>query len=131
MKVDLQKAYDRLERNLIVIILLKFGFSDRWISMVMQLISTTTAYIVFINCAERGHFIPSRGIGQGKEVLIKAADLPTSNFVVSHPSFHPLFTNLFKRLLQTSFGAMEINKKVSSGFVDIDLPYLRKMGGWD
>ena len=42
----------------------KMGFSERWVSLVMQCLNTVT-YAIRINWVSRGHIIPSRGLCQG------------------------------------------------------------------
>ncbi|PKI42314.1 hypothetical protein CRG98_037285 [Punica granatum] len=64
LKLDLEKALDRLERSFIRKVLYYFGFPEKWIDMILSCISSTTMSIVFNGgCLES--FKPSRGIWQG------------------------------------------------------------------
>ncbi|XP_043694514.1 uncharacterized protein LOC122645253 [Telopea speciosissima] len=64
MKLDMRKAYDRLEWQFIERVPLRFGFSDKWVSTVMSCISRVS-YELLINGAPRGFITPTRGIRQG------------------------------------------------------------------
>ncbi|XP_043687688.1 uncharacterized protein LOC122638901 [Telopea speciosissima] len=64
LKLDMKKAYDRLEWPFIKHMLLKMGFSTHWVNMVMACVSSVT-YQILINGEPRGTIIPSRGIRQG------------------------------------------------------------------
>ena len=64
VKTDMSKAYDRLEWEFIELVLTRLGFDDKWVSLIMQCISTVT-YSFLINGSPRGRVKPSRGIRQG------------------------------------------------------------------
>ena len=64
VKMDMSKAYDRLEWNFISSVLERLGFHHLWIGLIMQCISTVT-YSFLINGSPRGKVSPSRGIRQG------------------------------------------------------------------
>ncbi|XP_060965512.1 uncharacterized protein LOC133034440 [Cannabis sativa] len=64
LKLDLSKAYDRIEWNFLDSVLRKIGFSDRWISLVMKCVSSAS-YKVIHGGRTMGPIIPSRGIRQG------------------------------------------------------------------
>ena len=64
MKVDLEKAYDRLEWSSIKMVLEHFGFSESMIKLIMSFVSTTTTALLF-NGSKLESFQPSRGIRQG------------------------------------------------------------------
>ena len=48
VKLDIEKAYDKLELNFIWAILSKLGFHSKWIEWVMECISTVS-YSLLIN----------------------------------------------------------------------------------
>ena len=64
IKVDLEKAYDRLEWNFIHKVLRAFHFPNQMIKLIMSCISTTSISILF-NGETLDNFNPSRGICQG------------------------------------------------------------------
>ena len=48
MKLDMSKAYDRVEWKCLEKIMLKLGFTKRWVALVMRCISIVT-YAIRIN----------------------------------------------------------------------------------
>lgn len=64
LKIDLSKAYDHLSWNFSELVLQKTGFSQPWINIIMQCVSTVT-YSILINGAPTVSFRPSQGIRQG------------------------------------------------------------------
>ena len=64
VKIDLAKAYDRLEWSFILKVLLAFRFPQSLIVLIMSCISSTSMSILF-NGGKLDTFKPSRGIRQG------------------------------------------------------------------
>ncbi|CAA7037370.1 unnamed protein product [Microthlaspi erraticum] len=64
VKTDMSKAYDRVEWKFLETLMLKLGFSEKWVSWIMWSISSVS-YKVLINGDAKGHVIPSRGLRQG------------------------------------------------------------------
>lgn len=64
LKLDKSKAYDKVEWKCLEQIMLRMGFSERWVSLVMQCI-TMVSYAIHINGQPQRNIIPSRGLRQG------------------------------------------------------------------
>lgn len=67
MKLDLSKAYDRLNWNYLKAILGAYGFENRWIDWILSMISTPN-FSVLINGIPSGTFNATRGIRQGDPI---------------------------------------------------------------
>lgn len=64
LKIDTEKAYDRLEWNFLEKVLQCFRFPSIWIQWAMQCVSTTS-FSILINGSSFGFFKPQRGVRQG------------------------------------------------------------------
>jgi hypothetical protein len=67
LKLDMRKAYDRVEWTYLEAIMLKLGFSRAWVTLVMRLVSLVSFSVLF-NGAPQEEFRPSRGIRQGDPI---------------------------------------------------------------
>ncbi|KAL9679832.1 hypothetical protein QQ045_017703 [Rhodiola kirilowii] len=64
MKLDMSKAYDRVDWNFLERILLKLGFPRQWVEKVMQCVKSVS-YRVRVNDIISKVFYPERGLRQG------------------------------------------------------------------
>lgn len=64
MKIDMEKAYDRVNWGFLLAVLKKLGFSDGWRNLVFNCISSPI-FSIMLNGNTKGFFKPSRGLHQG------------------------------------------------------------------
>ena len=64
LKLDINKAYDRIEWIYLELLMKRIGFDDRWVALVMECI-TTISYSILINGEPSQVIQPSRSIRQG------------------------------------------------------------------
>ncbi|KAL0004665.1 hypothetical protein SO802_012226 [Lithocarpus litseifolius] len=64
LKLDISKAYDRLEWVFLKKVMERMGFHSRWVGWIMECVQSVT-YSVLINGVPTETIIPSRGIRQG------------------------------------------------------------------
>ncbi|XP_058726136.1 uncharacterized protein LOC131597455 [Vicia villosa] len=64
LKIDISKAYDRVDWGFLRAILLRLGFDERWIHWLMMCV-TSVHYSVLVNSDRVGPIIPGRGLRQG------------------------------------------------------------------
>ena len=64
LKMDMSKAYDRVEWLFLKKILLKMGFQALWVALIMECISAVS-YSILVNGESKGIITPSRGLRQG------------------------------------------------------------------
>lgn len=67
VKIDMMKAYDRVEWPYLQGIMLQLGFSEEWVSLVMKCVNSVT-FQVKVNGEMLPSFSPSKGIRQGDPI---------------------------------------------------------------
>ena len=61
LKLDVSKAYNRVEWSFLRGIMSKLGFPDTWVDRVMSCV-TTSSFLVRINGKAYGNIVPTRGL---------------------------------------------------------------------
>ena len=68
LKLDMNKAYDRINWNFLMAVLNSMKFSPKWVNWIRQCV-TTVSYSVLVNGSPSKPFHPSRGLRQGDLVF--------------------------------------------------------------
>jgi len=64
IKLDMSKAYDRVEWHFLRDMMARMGFSEQWINLIMGCV-TTVSYRIKVNGDLTENFVPERGLRQG------------------------------------------------------------------
>jgi len=64
LKIDISKAYDRVDWGFLHGVLVTLGFNETWVRWMMMCVSSVT-YSVLMNFDRVGPIVPSRGLRQG------------------------------------------------------------------
>ncbi|MCI28536.1 RNA-directed DNA polymerase (Reverse transcriptase), partial [Trifolium medium] len=64
LKLDISKAYDRIDWDFLRDMMVKMNFSKKWIEWIMLCVETVD-YSVIVNGHQVGPIIPGRGLRQG------------------------------------------------------------------
>jgi hypothetical protein len=67
VKLDMSKAYDRMEWRFLEKVMKRMGFVDRWIGLIMMCVKSAN-YAILINGSPMGRIQPTRGIRQGDPI---------------------------------------------------------------
>lgn len=99
LKLDMSKAYNRVEWEFVILMLQKIGLKDSWIQKIRMCIETVS-YFVTLNGDVGETFLPTRGLRQGDP-------LNPYQFLVCDEDY-PLFFD--RRLLTKVLRGYRINK---------------------
>ena len=67
VKVDMSKAYDRVEWSFLKAVLKRLGFAPAWIKLIMMYVSSAN-FAILGNGIPMGEIVPTRGIRQGDPI---------------------------------------------------------------
>ena len=94
VKLDMSKAYDRVEWNFVEGVMKRLGFHEKWVGWIMKCV-TTVSYFILINGEAHGCIVPSRGLRQGD---------PLSSYLFL------LCTEAFSTLIADANNSHELNR---------------------
>ncbi|KAK5775870.1 hypothetical protein PVK06_043824 [Gossypium arboreum] len=81
LKLDMSKAYDRVELNFLKLMMEQMGFANGWVETIMRCI-LSVSYSVVLNVKVGKRSTPSRGLQQDKILRIPLVELDHEDIVV-------------------------------------------------
>jgi hypothetical protein len=64
VKIDMEKAFDRMEWDFLLTIMLKLGFHPIWVNWI-KICASSSSFSILLNGSPFGNFTPTRGLRQG------------------------------------------------------------------
>lgn len=81
LKIDISKAYDRVDWKFLKAILVAMNFSSRWVRWILECV-TTIQYTILVNGRITQSFKPNRWLRQGIRMPLSISTLLTEGLVV-------------------------------------------------
>lgn len=122
VKLDMAKAYDRIEWCFVERMLTVMGFNPKWIGWIMKCVSTVS-YSLMINNKPRGLLMSERGIRQGDP-------LSPYLFVLCSEAFTFLLNESIRRQCLTGYRVSRDGPTVANLFFADDSVIFSEQIGW-
>ncbi|CAB4306970.1 unnamed protein product [Prunus armeniaca] len=137
LKLDMAKAYDRVEWPFVEHMMRRLGIDSVFRSWVMECVSTVT-YSVIVNGEATGYILPSRGLRQGSkksEVPCRASDFIIKE-VVLHTCSSPMIRLYFAKLMNVRLARvrkqvgeiLQVRNKINAKLMGWSEQYLSQAG---